>query len=140
MKARYSSKQGKTRTAERGIMSVMRKRHVFLCLAFLSTLGAQPAFEAGAARRIITPDPLLPVSGGMGIPSPSKSKQGELTARAMVFRSGGESVAVVGLDLLGFPSVLGDRVRAMVPRLKPEQILIGSTHTHSAPDCYAYPD
>ncbi len=118
----------------------MRKRHVLLCLAFLSTLTAQPAFEAGAAKRIITPDPLLPVSGGMGIPSPSKSKQGELTARAMVFRSGGESVAVVGLDLLGFPSVLGDRVRAMVPRLKPEQILIGSTHTHSAPDCYAYPD
>ncbi|HVO99352.1 MAG TPA: hypothetical protein VMT15_14875 [Bryobacteraceae bacterium] len=118
----------------------MRKRHVLLCLTFLSTLGAQPAFEAGAAKRIITPDPLLPVSGGMGTPSPSTSKQGELTARAMVFRAGGETVAIVGLDLLGFPSVLGDRVRAMVPRLAPQQILIGSTHTHSAPDCYGYPD
>lgn len=121
-------------------MSDMRKRHVLLCLAFLSTLGAQPAFEAGAAKRVITPDPLLPVSGGMGAPSPAKSKQGELTARAMVFRAGGQTVAIAGLDLLGFPRVLGDRVRAMVPRLKPEQILIGSTHSHSAPDCYAYPD
>jgi hypothetical protein len=118
----------------------MRKRPVLLCLAFLTTLAAQPAFEAGAARRIITPDPLLPVSGGMGTPSPSKSKQGELTARAIVFRSGPESLAIVSLDLLGFPSVLGDRVRALVPRIAPENILIGSTHSHSAPDCYAYPD
>jgi hypothetical protein len=101
---------------------------------------SKPSFEAGAARRIITPDPLLPVSGGMGIPSPAKSKQGELTARAMVFRAGGETVAVVSVDLLGFPSVLGDRARALVPRLAPASILIGATHTHSAPDCYAYPD
>lgn len=27
-----------------------------------------------------------------------------------------------------------------MPRLAPDRILIGSTHTHSAPDCYAYPD
>lgn len=101
---------------------------------------SKPAFEAGAAKRTITPDPLLPVSGGMGAPSPAKSKQGELTARAMVFRAGSQTVAIAGVDLLGFPSVLGDRARALVPRLAPENILIGSTHTHSAPDCYAYPD
>ncbi|MGD0361711.1 MAG: hypothetical protein ABSC93_12625 [Bryobacteraceae bacterium] len=100
----------------------------------------KPSFEAAAAKRIITPDPLLPISGGMGAPSPAKSRQGDLTARAMVFRAGGETVAVVSVDLLGFPSVLGDRARALVPRLAPESILIGSTHTHSAPDCYAYPD
>jgi hypothetical protein len=101
---------------------------------------SKPAFEAGAAKRIITPDPLLPISGGMGAPSPVKSKQGELTVRAMVFRSGGETVAVAGIDSLGFPSVLGDRARVLVPRLKAESIIIGSTHTHSAPDCYALPD
>ena len=44
------------------------------------------------------------------------------------------------LDLLGFPSVLGDRVRAKVSRIPAQNILIGSTHTHSAPDCYAFPD
>lgn len=101
---------------------------------------SKPVFEAGAAMRIITPDPLLPVSGGMGAPSPATSKQGELTARALVFRAGGETLAVVSVDLLGFPSVLGDRARALVPRLAPERILIGATHTHSAPDCYAFPD
>jgi hypothetical protein len=51
----------------------------------------------------------------------------------MVFRAGGETVAVVRVDLLGFFSVLGDRARALVPRLAPERILIGATHTHSAP-------
>ena len=90
--------------------------------------------------RAITPDPLLPVSGGMGAPKPSREKRGELTARGIVFRKGDVSVAIVALDLLGFPSVLGDRVRAKVSRIPAEHILIGSTHTHSAPDCYAFPD
>ncbi len=97
-------------------------------------------FEAGAAKRVITPDPLLPVSGGMGIPRPASSKKGELTARALVLRSGQETVAIVSVDLLGFPSVLGDRARKLVPRLAPERILIGATHTHSGPDSYAFPD
>jgi len=104
------------------------------------TLPARAEFEAGAAVRIITPDPLLPVSGGIGQPKPTKEKRGELTARALVLRNGGVSVAIVALDSLGFPSVLGDRVRARVPRMQAQNILIGSTHTHSAPDCYAFPD
>jgi hypothetical protein len=124
-------------------MILRRFASLSFCLMSLHCAYGQsgkPAFEAGVARRIITPDPLLPVSGGMGTPSPAKSKQGELTARAMVFRAGSETVAVVSLDLLGFPAVLGNRARAMVPRLAADRILIGSTHTHSAPDCYAYPN
>src|SRR4051812_11807748 len=76
----------------------------------------------------------------MGGTKPTTKKLGELTARAVVFRKGDVSVAVVSLDLLGFPSVLGDRVRAKVSRIPGENILIGSSHTHSAPDCYAFPD
>lgn len=96
--------------------------------------------EVGAAMRVITPDPLLPVSGGLGRPSPAREKRGELTARAIVLRQGKIRVAIVSLDLIGFPMVLGDRVRAMVPEIPARNILIGSTHTHSAPDCYAFPD
>jgi hypothetical protein len=107
----------------------------------LSSISAARAdFEVGAATRNITPDPLLPVSGGVGIPKPSKEKRGELTARAIVFRKGDVSVAVVALDSLGFPSALGDRVRAKVSRIPANNILIASTHTHSAPDCYGFPD
>jgi hypothetical protein len=96
--------------------------------------------QVGAAVRVITPDPLLPVSGGMGTPNPAREKRGEITARAIVLRKEDISVAIVSLDLLGFPSVLGDRVRAKVSRISADHILIGSTHTHSAPDCYAFPD
>ena len=112
-----------------------------VCLGALCSLPAARAeIQVGAAVRVITPDPLLPVSGGMGKPNPAREKRGEITARAIVFRKGDVSVAVVSLDLIGFPSVLGDRVRAKVSRIPADRILIGSTHTHSAPDCYAFPD
>jgi hypothetical protein len=101
---------------------------------------ARAEIQVGAAVRVITPDPLLPVSGGIGIPKPAREKRGELTARALVFRKGDISVAMVALDSLGFPSVLGDRVRAKVSRIPAQNILISSTHTHSAPDCYGFPD
>jgi len=119
------------------------RRFFVLCVG-LGVLWAVPAARAelqvGAAVRVITPDPLLPVSGGMGKPNPAREKRGEITARAIVFQKADVSVAVVSLDLLGFPSVLGDRVRAKVSRIPAQNILIGSTHTHSAPDCYAFPD
>lgn len=94
----------------------------------------------GAGKRIITPNPLLPVSGGMGPTHLTREKKGDLAARALYLKRDGVGMAIVGLDLLGFPSVLANRVRARVPRLAAENILIGSTHTHSAPDCYAFPD
>jgi hypothetical protein len=121
----------------------VNRRIVFLCLwagLFLQPPLARSEIQVGAAVRIITPDPLLPVSGGLGKPQPTKEKRGDLTARALVFRKGQASVGIVALDLLGFPSVLGDRVRAKAPRILAQNILIGSTHTHSAPDCYAFPD
>ncbi len=104
------------------------------------TVPVRGDFAAGASVKSITPDPLLPVSGGLGRPHPVTQKRGELTARALVVRQDQNVVAMVGLDLLGFPAVLGDRVRALVPRIPAQQILIGATHTHSAPDCYAFPD
>ncbi|WP_337173857.1 hypothetical protein [Paludisphaera sp.] len=109
-------------------------------LAALPAATARAEILAGAAVRIITPDPLLPVSGGMGPTRPATEKRGELTARALVLRKGDVTVGVVALDLLGFPAVLAERVRALVPRIPSDNIQIGSTHTHSAPDCYALPD
>ncbi len=116
------------------------KLATFVLFFMLCTATAHAGTEVGTGLRIITPNPLLPVSGGLGRPAPASEKKGELTARAVVFQSGDEKVAFVSLDLLGFPSVLCDRVRAKVPRIPAEKILIGSTHTHSGPDCYAFPD
>lgn len=118
----------------------MRLLTLFL-ICFLATVDATAdMFRVGAATSVITPDPLLPVSGGLGAPGPVKEKRGELTARAIVFQRGDTSVAVACLDLLGFPAVLGNQVRAAVDRIPSENILIGATHGHSSPDVYAFPD
>jgi hypothetical protein len=97
-------------------------------------------FRAGIAVRVVTPDPLLPVSGGVGPSSPVNRKEGDLTVRALVLADGQTRVAIVSVDFLGFPSVLGNRARAKIRSIPPENVLIGATHTHSAPDCYGFPD
>jgi hypothetical protein len=123
---------------------ILIRRMTLCCFTLLSFLNASQAawaeFQVGTALRVITPDPLLPISGGVGTPKAATDKKGDLTARAIVFRQGDVAIAIVQLDLLGFPSVLGNRVCEKVPRLPKSNILIGSTHTHSAPDCYAFPD
>ena len=113
-----------------------------LVILFLLTLSSALAqeFRSAIAVRIVTPDPLLPVSGGIGASHPTSRKLGELTVRALALESGDTRVVIVSSDFLGFPSVLGDRVRAKVPSVPAKNILIGATHTHSAPDCYGFPD
>src|SRR5687767_14045275 len=119
---------------------MVRLRLLVLIIATCSLASfAHAELKVGVGKTIITPDPLLPVSGGVGPSQPTTGKRGELTARAMVLHQGETKVAIVQLDLLGFPSVLTARVHKQVPRIPAENILIGSTHTHSAPDCYGFP-
>ena len=92
------------------------------------------------AVKIVTPDPLLPVSGGVGPSRPVNNKKGDLTVRAFVLDDSITRIAIVSTDFLGFPRALGDKVRKGVSSIPPENILIGATHTHSAPDCYGFPD
>jgi hypothetical protein len=111
----------------------------FLVLGCCFPTLAHAELRVGVSKAIITPDPLLPVSGGVGPGNPTTAKQGDLYARAMVFQQGETKVAFIQLDLLGFPAVLCARVHKQVPRIPAEYILIGATHTHSAPDCYGFP-
>jgi len=119
-------------------------RNIFILMTIIITalplLGGQEEFKAGAAKRVITPEKLLPISGGVGIPAPATQKKGDLFARAMVLEKGDTRVAIVGIDNLGWPSILGNKVRKLVPQIPPENILIGVTHTHSAPDAYGFTD
>src|SRR6185503_3255825 len=66
--------------------------------------------------------------------------EGELTVRALVIEEGGTRIAIVSSDFLGFPAALGNKVRAAVKGVPAQNILIGATHTHSAPDCYGFPN
>ncbi|MCK3682834.1 hypothetical protein [Maribellus sp. YY47] len=102
--------------------------------------GSAQTFKAGAAIRDITPDHLIPISGGMGEPVMPTAYQGKLTVRALVLEKGTTKVAIVGIDNIGWPAYLGDRSRALIKEIAPENVLIGVTHTHSAPDAYGFPD
>ncbi len=112
---------------------------LLICLT-LSALQASAALRVGIAVRNVTPDPLLPVSGGVGPSKKTTRKDGELNVRALVVDQEGTRIAIVSADFLGFPSLLGNKVRAAVKGIDPKNILIGATHTHSAPDCYGFPD
>lgn len=118
---------------------------VILIAAIVSLCSLSPgltrgAFRAAIAVRDVTPERLLPVSGGVGASQPVTRKIGQLTVRALVLDNGGTRVAICSTDFLGFPAVLGNKVRARVQGIPPQNILIGATHCHSAPDCYGFPD
>src|SRR5947207_556399 len=107
---------------------------------FFIAATVQECLRGGIGVRNVKPDPLLPVSGGVGPSHPVTRREGDLTVRALVFEDGPTRVAIVSADFLGFPAALGNRVRAAIKEIPPENILIGATHTHSAPDCYGFPD
>jgi len=132
----------KTLLLQRRIQGSIKKILVaFIIPVFFFAIGAQAqTFKAGVAVRMITPDPLLPVSGGIGIPKPTTIKKGDLYARAIVLEKGTTRIAIVSIDNLGWPAVLGDKSRALIKGIPAENILIGATHTHSAPDAYGFPD
>src|SRR5712671_2362653 len=121
--------------------SVMKLKRVLLaCCLLLLVSRARAEFRAAISVRVVTPDPLLPVSGGIGPSNPVIKKEGDLNVRALVLSDDATKVAIVSADFLGFPAVLGNKARAKVKGIPPENILIGATHTHSAPDCYGFPD
>jgi hypothetical protein len=122
------------------LLSHPRRALVFVLLCLLTAGPAVAAFRAGFAVRDVTPEKLLPVSGGVGPSHPVTQKIGQLTVRAMVLENEGTRVAICSTDFLGFPGVLCNKVRAKVPGIPGTNILIGATHTHSAPDCYGFPD
>lgn len=117
------------------------KRILLVCVIFAwGAVGVAADLRAGIAVRVVNPDPLLPVSGGVGPSEPVTEREGDLTVRALVFEQGGTRVAFVSADFLGFPAPLCQKVRAAVQGIPAENILIAATHTHSAPDCYGFPD
>lgn len=121
---------------------MLRSRKFLIPALLLAVLSALPAsaLKVGTGVRVITPKTLMPISGGVGTPEPATGVQGDLFARAIAFEDGDVRVALVSLDCLGFPGVLGDQVRAKVTGIPGTNILIGATHTHSGPDLYAFPD
>ena len=120
----------------------MKTKYLLILVVFFYSvlqLDAQ-TFKAGAALRVITPENLIPISGGMGMPVMPVGKKGDLFVRALVLEKGETRIAIAGIDNLGWPAQLGDRSRELIKGIPPENILIGVTHTHSAPEAYGFTD
>ncbi len=118
----------------------LRVTRITVAVGLLWAGTAAGEFRAAIAVRCVTPEPLLPVSGGVGPSSPTTKRMGDLTVRTLVLEQNGTRVAICSTDFLGFPGVLCEKVRAQVSHVPADNILIGATHTHSAPDCYGFPD
>lgn len=111
-----------------------------LLALLVATLNAAAEFRAAIATRVITPEPLLPVIGGIGGGNPVTGKAGDLTVRTLVLDDSGTRVAIMSVDSLGFPGPLCQKIRAAIKAIPSSNIVIGATHTHSAPDCYGFPN
>ena len=123
----------------------MRRRQ-FLAIAcvvatftLLCSESALAEFRAAVAVRCITPDPLLPVSGGVGPSNPTTKKLGELTVRAWCWSRMRRASPFAARIFSASRACCATR-SAQVSSVPAENILIGATHTHSAPDCYGFPD
>ena len=94
------------------------------------------AISAGTARVDVTP-PAFPVlvNGGMFTNSATGAKT-PLYARAIVLDDGRERIALVIVDSCMLPRQLLDEAKQLAGTksgIRPDRILIGATHTHTAP-------
>lgn len=103
---------------------------------FTIQLNAQANFQAGAARRDITPTEALPMWGyGDRHDALSDGKLDPLFAAAVVIKTGDSKIAIVGLDLGRSPNE--QSLRRIRQRIKAEtgieHSFIAGSHTHHAP-------
>ncbi len=56
--------------------------------------------------------------------------------RCLAIQCGSETIALLIVDLLGVPRHLGQRIKRATHSIQSSHLLIGATHTHSAPDPY----
>lgn len=108
-----------------------------LCTLFLCAtgLGAQ-TFQAGTARRDITPREAVPMWGyGDRHDALSQGIDDPLYADALVLDAGGRKLAIVGLDLGRAPADPSlERIRERIRKEAGiEYALIGGSHTHHGP-------
>lgn len=111
---------------------------LWICFAVAMTLAKAVAFQAGAAKRDLTPSLDKPVFiAGFGNNRPAVGIHDPIWARCLSVSDGKVTVAFVGVDFIGFfyePDVIAvrDLVRQRVKR--PVTVLIAATHNHEGPD------
>jgi hypothetical protein len=122
----------------------MKSRHVLRLILALATatalFAAQPAatpWQAGVATRKLTPDGSIWMAGYANRTAPSNGVEQDIFAKALTLDDGaGGRVVIVTFDLIGVPHSLREFVERECARqfnLKPAEILLNASHTHTGP-------
>ncbi|MBI1896230.1 MAG: neutral/alkaline non-lysosomal ceramidase N-terminal domain-containing protein [Acidobacteria bacterium] len=99
-----------------------------------SLCGAE--LRAGRAAVKITPPRGMPMSGYYHVRL-NEGVHDDLYAKALALESEGARAVLVALDLIGAPRPIVEEARRLAAGssgLKPEQIMISGTHTHTGPE------
>ncbi|MDG2384660.1 MAG: neutral/alkaline non-lysosomal ceramidase N-terminal domain-containing protein [Pirellulaceae bacterium] len=95
------------------------------------------AWQAGVARKAITPSEPIWMAGYASRDKPATGKLTELWAKVLVLRDDdGQQAALISLDLIGIDRALSQSICNQLSRrygLRREQIAICCSHTHTGP-------
>ena len=101
-----------------------------------ASASVHPPLTAGAAQVRITP-PIGVSLAGYFQDRVSGSVRDDLHARALILRSGEDSIAIVSCDLISVELKITNAAKAFIlaeTNIRPEHVLICATHTHTGPD------
>jgi hypothetical protein len=97
-----------------------------------------PAWKAGVATAVITPEYSMWLAGYAARNKPSEGKVHDLHAKALALEDAqGARLVLVTADLIGFPREFRDRLEKAVAercKLAPAGLLLNASHTHSGPE------
>jgi hypothetical protein len=110
---------------------------IILTLLVLGAVPGPAEFQAGVARKAITPTGSIWMSGYAARTRPSEGVMHDLWAKALALKDArGKRVVIVSTDLIGLPREVSDEVAARVKQkhgLQRAELLLNSSHTHSGP-------
>lgn len=114
-----------------------RLRFVWVLLLAVTCASAAEPWQAGVATRKLTPPGPIWLAGYANRAAPSDGVDLDLFGKALALDDGrGGRLVIVTLDLIGVPAALRahvERVGAEQFALKPQEILLNASHTHSGP-------
>jgi neutral ceramidase len=113
------------------------KTVLMVMLGALTAAGAEADWKAGVATIKITPDTPVPMAGYASRSKPYEKVEQDIYAKAIAVEDGeGHRAVLVTTDLIGIARSIADPICARIQektKLSRSQILLSSSHTHSAP-------
>ena len=121
--------------------SILAVAVLLLCIPVSSTFAEsqpEPSWKAGVSSVKITPDGPAWMAGYASRDKPSDGVEQDLFAKSLVVQDGsGETLVMVTLDLISVPGPLRSFIEQKLAQshgLKPANLLMNCSHTHSGPE------